>query len=102
MAIKGKSEKEETRIKCPRCSGWMVSEKNYGHNDVFYGWRCIMCGNILDPVILLHRISQDANVVIPETEEGVVCLIKNCMSIKAKEISGKNGADTEREIDRHD
>jgi len=102
MAFRGKSEKEINRIKCPKCSGWMVFEKFYGHNDVFSGWRCILCGNILDPVILLHRISQDANVVIPETEEGVVALIKKCMSLKAKEISRKNGADTENEIDRHD
>ena len=80
----------------------MAFEKNYGSNDVFFGWHCMMCGNIIDPVILLHRISQDANMVIPETEEGVVSLIKKCMSIKAKEISGKNGADTKREIDRHD
>ena len=102
MAFKGKSEKGIKRIKCPKCSGGMVFEKFYGLNDVFSGWRCILCGNILDPVILLHRISQDANVVIPETEEGVMALIKKCMSLKAKGISRKNGADPEREIDRHD
>jgi hypothetical protein len=102
MAFRVKSEKDTIRIKRPKCSGWMVSENHYCHNDGFSGWRCIMCGNILDPVILLHQICQDANVVIPKTEEGIVYLIKKCMRIRAKEIATKNGADAEREIRRHD
>ena len=62
-------------IKCQKCKGWMAFEKFYGPNDVFFGWHCTMCGNIIDPVILLHRISQDADIAIPETEEKVISLI---------------------------
>jgi hypothetical protein len=65
MAIRGKSNKEKHGIKCQRCKGWMAFEKFYGLNDVFFGWHCVMCGNIIDPVILLHRISQDAEIAIP-------------------------------------
>ena len=35
-----------------------------------------MCGDVLDPVILLHRLSHDANVSIPESEEEMLWLIK--------------------------
>jgi hypothetical protein len=35
-----------------------------------------MCGEILDPVILLHRLSQDADLQIPEGEEQVMQLLK--------------------------
>ena len=86
MAIRGKSNMKKHEIKCQRCKGWMAFEKFYGPNDVFFGWHCTMCGNIIDPVILLHRISQDADIVIPETEEKVISLIKRYMSAQPKEI----------------
>ena len=36
---------------CERCSGLMVSE-DY---DDFNGWRCILCGERVDPMILVQR-----------------------------------------------
>ena len=36
---------------CARCSGLMVSE----NDDDFNGWRCILCGERVDPVILAQR-----------------------------------------------
>lgn len=36
---------------CERCRGLMVSE----HDDDFQGWRCILCGERVDPVILAQR-----------------------------------------------
>jgi hypothetical protein len=86
MAIRNKSNKEKYGIKCQRCKGWMVFEKFYGLNDGFFGWHCVMCGNIIDPVILLHRISQDAEIAIPETEEKIISMIKRYMSSQLKEI----------------
>jgi hypothetical protein len=86
MVISGKSNKEKHRIKCQRCKGWMAFEKFYGLNDVFSGWHCVMCGDIIDPVSLLHRISQDAEIAIPETEENIISLIKRYMSAQPKEI----------------
>jgi hypothetical protein len=42
-------------MKCYRCGGAMVYEKFYGHDDRYWGWRCIICGEIVDEVILENR-----------------------------------------------
>ena len=62
----------------------MLFEKFYDVNSVFFGWHCVMCGEILDPVILLHRLSQDADLRIPEKEEEILHLVKKYMETKAK------------------
>jgi hypothetical protein len=33
----------------------MVNEKYYGAGLPFWGWRCVCCGEILDPVIWKNR-----------------------------------------------
>ena len=51
----------EPPIKYPRCSSLMVHEKFYGSNsgsgshEPCWGWRCIICGEIIDEVTLEHR-----------------------------------------------
>lgn len=87
MASKAKAKK--TGIKCQRCRGCMTFEKFYGPNDVFFGWRCLICGNIFDPVILLHRISRDADIEIPETEDKILSLIKKYVGAEQRAISAK-------------
>ena len=43
-------------MKCQRCGGIMVPEEFYSmDDDRFSGWRCIFCGEIIDPVILRNR-----------------------------------------------
>ena len=42
-------------MKCHRCGSKMVYEKFYGYYENFSGWRCILCGEILDQVILENR-----------------------------------------------
>ena len=86
MAMGDKSKKKKHRIKCQRCKGGMAFEKFYGLNDVFFGWHCARCGNIIDPVILLHRLSQDPGIAIPDREEEIISLIKRYMSAQPKEI----------------
>ena len=47
-------------MECERCQATMMEES---FNDVkadiwlmeFHGWRCPVCGNVLDPVILENR-----------------------------------------------
>lgn len=46
-------------MKCQRCRGIMVPEEYYGVDDMFSGWRCIFCGEIVDPVILQNRRTQE-------------------------------------------
>ena len=49
---------------CHRCNGLMVRER---YNDLelgsagheIFGWRCLNCGAIVDPVILVHHQTSD-------------------------------------------
>ena len=59
-------------MRCPKCGGLM----NFEHfmNAVsgemswsYEGWRCVYCGEILDPLILLNRMNAK---VLEEEEEG--------------------------------
>lgn len=76
--------KEKEVMKCLRCGGRMLFEKFYDVSSVFFGWHCVICGEILDPVILLHRLSQDADLRIPEKEEEIINLVKKYLNAKPK------------------
>jgi len=43
-------------MRCNRCGGMMSSEEFYGHCRHFFGWRCIVYGEIIDRVILENRL----------------------------------------------
>jgi len=47
--------KENGFKKCPRCRGPLTSEKFYGVCEAFWGWKCLLCGEVIDPVILENR-----------------------------------------------
>jgi hypothetical protein len=47
-------------MRCPRCKGMMVTERFQDLQDDtgqihFHGLRCLVCGEILDPVIVKNR-----------------------------------------------
>jgi hypothetical protein len=84
MDFKSTLDKRTFAVQCQKCRGRMGFEKFYGPNNSFYGWHCVLCGDILDPVILLHRLSRDADVSIPEREEDLLLLIKKYMKAKPK------------------
>jgi hypothetical protein len=42
-------------MKCLRCRGVMVYDKFYSLYEQFWGWKCLICGEIVDPVILENR-----------------------------------------------
>jgi hypothetical protein len=47
-------------MSCPRCHGLMVHDTFEDLRDetgmfCFKGWRCLLCGEILDPMILKNR-----------------------------------------------
>ncbi len=71
-----RKDKGNKVMSCQRCGSRMIFEKYYDVNSIFFGWHCVMCGDILDPVILLHRLTQDADLQIPEGEEQVMQLLK--------------------------
>jgi len=41
--------------KCPRCKGAMSYDKFYGSGEQFWGQRCLICGMIIDPIILQNQ-----------------------------------------------
>ena len=43
------------RMRCPRCSGAMVFERFQDMLDLYYAWRCVNCGRIVDPVVERNR-----------------------------------------------
>ena len=47
------------RTRCPRCGGLMVPEPLYEARTV--EWRCVMCGERLDQVILDHRLRRQGS-----------------------------------------
>jgi len=89
VTIMASGKKVKNAMRCQRCGGRMIFEKFYDVNNVFFGWHCVICGEILDPVILLHRLSQDADLQIPEKEEEVMHLVKKYLHSKSKEIRGE-------------
>lgn len=47
-------------MKCTRCCGMMVRDHLLDIKETvgpmwIHGWRCVACGNIVDPVIERHR-----------------------------------------------
>jgi hypothetical protein len=45
-------------MKCRRCSSVMVYQRFYTVDENFPGWRCVLCGEIIDQVILENRRSK--------------------------------------------
>jgi hypothetical protein len=76
MIAHNKSSEKKGKIHCQRCHGLMGFEKFYGQHSSFFAWHCLLCGDILDPVILLHRLSRDAKLPIPESEDKILSLIR--------------------------
>ncbi len=55
---------------CVRCKGVMVPDHycdllESSGPPLIEAWRCICCGNILDPIILQNRQMQDARIGTP-------------------------------------
>jgi hypothetical protein len=47
-------------MNCPRCRGLLVLDTFYDLRDdtghlSFNGWRCVCCGNVLDPLIVRNQ-----------------------------------------------
>jgi len=82
------TNKVKDTLSCHRCGGRMIFEKFYDVNNIFFGWHCVICGEILDPVILLHRLSRNADLQIPEGEEKVRLLLKKYLKSKSKKQAG--------------
>jgi hypothetical protein len=52
-------------MQCTKCDGLMVTDNLIDIKESsipmwMKGWRCVSCGNIVDPLIQKHRMSQQA------------------------------------------
>jgi len=59
---------------CTRCGGLMVRDRFYDMLDTDIGmvaWRCISCGDIVDPVVLANRRRHLSKAVAREMAEGL-------------------------------
>ena len=43
------------RMKCTRCGGAMIFERFLATVEIFYAWRCVNCGDIMDQVVQKNR-----------------------------------------------
>lgn len=84
MASQDKSTKKKKGVYCQRCKGRMVFEKYYGESSTFIGVHCVLCGEILDPVILLHRLSGNADLHIPAEEREIMHMLEMYLRMKPK------------------
>jgi hypothetical protein len=52
-------------MNCPRCTGLMVRDDLQDETGLarFVAWRCVICGEVLDPVILENR-SEASNLTV--------------------------------------
>ncbi len=57
--------------RCSRCGGNMVHESFFGPNEQFTGLKCVICGEVIDPVILQNReLMRTGNVMMLLKERG--------------------------------
>jgi hypothetical protein len=42
-------------MKCLRCNSVMTYDKFYGPDEHFWGWKCVICGEIVDRVVMENR-----------------------------------------------
>jgi DNA-directed RNA polymerase subunit RPC12/RpoP len=73
--LTGKRFVGEALVRCHRCSGIMVNQRFYGPGKPFWGWRCLLCGEIFDPLISENRnhcrkIAMVGKGITPKGREG--------------------------------
>ena len=42
-------------MKCLRSNSIMIDDKFYGPHEQFRGWKCVICGEIVDRVVMENR-----------------------------------------------
>ena len=69
-------------MNCSRCNGYMMQEDYLGIGDEIgqvrsIAWRCLCCGEVIDPVILKHRSSRPEPPINRTRLPPVVCHLLN-------------------------
>jgi len=69
----------------------MTFEKYYTPSEYFFGIRCLLCGDIVDPVILLRRLSRDARIPIPQGKDEFIFLIRKYLGVEPESSGPSTG-----------
>ncbi|CAE6703242.1 MAG: hypothetical protein H8K06_08640 [Nitrospira sp.] len=77
-------------MNCPRCSGLMMRDDYFDLQDeagrcTFVAWRCLICGEVLDPVILKHREAPPAPMV-----DRARPLLHRTVSVRTRKGAGRS------------
>lgn len=48
-------------MECPKCKGLMMLERFSDFFLIFYAWKCINCGSIIDRTISMNRRKSSAS-----------------------------------------
>lgn len=75
-------------MQCARCGGFMVADNLIDLQESsipmwMKGWRCVSCGNIVDPVILRHRMIQQAGALRLVQKEAVMPRFRHALKATA-------------------
>jgi hypothetical protein len=58
--------------RCVRCGGKMVHESFFGPFEQFTGLKCVICGEVIDPVILQNRqLMKEGGMLMIPKERGL-------------------------------
>lgn len=73
-------------MQCTRCEGFMVADHLIDLQESSIpmwtkGWRCVSCGNIVDPLIQRHRMIQQAGTLRLLGVDAV--MPRRCQALKA-------------------
>lgn len=73
---------------CPRCKGFMVIDDLIDLQESFVpmwmrGWRCLACGNVVDPLILRHRLAQKTGAMRVPKPKVVVPALAGPLKLRA-------------------
>jgi hypothetical protein len=55
-------------MECKKCKGLMIEEPYSDYFLVCHGWKCLNCGEIVDPIIIKNRTRSSTAVMMAEPE----------------------------------
>jgi len=75
-------------MQCARCHGFMVADNLIDMLESsipmwMNGWRCVSCGNIVDPLILRHRMVQQAGALRLVQKEALMPQLRHALKATA-------------------
>ena len=74
---------------CPRCGASMVYEKFYGNNEPLSAWKCILCGEYVDDVIIKNRLSHKLKRKRTRTGEGIPAFLTRQLQKETPKMKSK-------------